>query len=93
MSEGVREAFRTGRGGIVVRAKMHIEDPNNPAALAAGNGNGASGKKRAKRSGGSSKPAVVVTELPYQTNKVGGGKTGLGGVVVSYPGTTWALVV
>ena len=79
MSEGVREAYKTGRGGIVVRAKIHIEDPNNPTALAAGNGNGASGKKRAKRSGGSSKPAVVVTELPYQTNKVGGAGSGAEG--------------
>ncbi len=76
MGDGVREAYTTGRGGVVVRAKMHIEDPNNPATGASGNGNGAAGKKRAKRSGGSSKPAVVVTELPYQTNKVGRGESG-----------------
>ncbi len=69
MSESVREAYSKGRGGVLVRAKMHIEDPNNPAATAAGNGAGA-GKKRARRSVGSTKPAVVITELPYQTNKV-----------------------
>lgn len=76
MSESVREAYTKGRGGVLMRAKMHIEDPNNPATLAGG-GNGSSaaagGKRRGARrsSGGSSKPAVVITELPYQTNKAG----------------------
>ena len=43
--DGLREAYTTGRGSILVRAQMHIEEVN---------------KK---------KPAVVITEMPYQTNK------------------------
>jgi len=42
----IREAYTNGKGTIVIRAKMHIED---------------AGKKKA---------AIVITELPYQTNKV-----------------------
>ena len=45
-SDGLREAYTTGRGTIVVRAKMHIEETSKKKAL------------------------VVITELPYQTNKV-----------------------
>lgn len=61
----MRQAYEEGRGGVLVRAKMHIED---------GSGTTEGGKKRARRaSGGGSpaKPLVVITELPYQTNKVG----------------------
>ena len=49
-----------------MRAKIHIED---------GGGSSAAGgaKRRPKRPGASSsKPLVVITELPYQTNKVRG---------------------
>jgi DNA gyrase subunit A len=58
----VRQAYEEGKGGVLMRAKMHIED--------GGNG-GAASKRRPKRAaGGSGKPLVVITELPYQTNKV-----------------------
>lgn len=64
--------------------------PRSPAQrkamlLLQANGAGAGTKKRARRSG-VSKPAVVITELPYQSNKVGGGGINVG------PGwDAWAL--
>lgn len=48
-SEGLHDAYSTGKGTILVRAKMHTED----------------------NSGSKKKSLIVVTELPYQTNKVG----------------------
>ena len=45
-SDGLREAYTTGRGTVTVRARMHVEDNS---------------KK---------KPSIVITEIPYQTNKV-----------------------
>jgi DNA gyrase subunit A len=56
--DGVRDAYVEGRGGITVRAKMHIED-----------GAAASGRAGAKRPAAAAKPLIVITELPYQTNK------------------------
>jgi hypothetical protein len=53
---------------------MHIEDGSTTTGSSGG---GASGKRRAKRNAGggtTSKPLVVITELPYQTNKVGAGQ-------------------
>ena len=46
-SDGLAEAYTTGRGSVLVRGKVHVED--------------GSGKK---------KPLIVITELPFQTNKV-----------------------
>jgi DNA gyrase/topoisomerase IV subunit A len=69
----VRQAYEEGKGGILMRGKMHIED----GSTTTGSGGGASGKRRAKRNAGggtASKPLVVITELPYQTNKVGAGQ-------------------
>ena len=44
--EGVREAYHTGRGKVVLRAKCHIEeDPKT------------------------GRETIIVTEIPYQTNK------------------------
>lgn len=57
MSDGVREAYTEGRGSVIVRGKMHIEDGSN-----------ATGPKKA-RSSLSPRPAVVITEMPYLTNK------------------------
>ncbi|KAG7673555.1 hypothetical protein KSW81_006757 [Nannochloris sp. 'desiccata'] len=45
-SDGILEAYTTGRGSVLVRGKVHVED--------------GSGKK---------KPLIVITELPFQTNK------------------------
>jgi len=42
---GIRDAYRTGRGSLHVRAKAEIENPDSDT------------------------PSIVVTELPYQTNK------------------------
>ncbi len=44
--KGIRDAYATGRGGITIRSKAHIEKS-------------ASGKQR-----------IVVTEIPYQVNKL-----------------------
>jgi DNA gyrase subunit A len=44
-NEGLRDAYKTGKGSILVRAKMHIEETS---------------KKRT---------VIVISELPYQTNK------------------------
>ncbi len=45
-SEGIKQAYETGRGSITIRSKAHIEK-------------NASGKQR-----------IVVTEIPYQVNKL-----------------------
>ena len=45
-SEGLYDAYSQGKGSVLVRAKMHIEETT---------------KKRT---------SIVITELPYQTNKV-----------------------
>lgn len=65
LTDAVRQAYEEGRGGVLVRAKMHVED---------GSGGGEGGRRRARRAAGGgspAKPLVVITELPYQTNKVG----------------------
>jgi DNA gyrase subunit A len=46
-SDGLYEAYTTGKGSVLVRGKVHVED--------------GSGKK---------KSLIVITELPFQTNKV-----------------------
>jgi DNA gyrase subunit A len=46
-TEGIRSAYATGHGRIVVRAKVHITD----------------------MPGGAGRYQIVVTEIPYQTNK------------------------
>ena len=70
MTDGVRQAYEEGKGGILMRAKMHIEDGGGGTSGSGSGAGAAAAKKRAK--GGNGKPLVVVTELPYQTNKVGG---------------------
>lgn len=62
MTDGVRTAYEEGKGGVLMRAKMHIDDGSTAKR----------GKAKRGGGGGSSKPLVVITELPYQTNKVGG---------------------
>ena len=87
LTDGVRSAYEEGKGGILMRAKMHIEDGSggttatpSGAAGAPGTAGAAAAKKKAKKAAGSNgKPLVVVTELPYQTNKVRGGRGREGG--------------
>ncbi len=43
--DGVREAYETGRGKVVLRAKVHVEEDKN------------------------GRESIIVTEIPYQTNK------------------------
>ena len=54
-SAGAEELYRTGRGSVVMRAKTHIETVTKSSA---------SGKA-------STRNAIIVTELPYMTNKSG----------------------
>ncbi len=44
-NDGLRDAYKTGKGSILVRAKMHIEETTKKRTL------------------------IVISELPYQTNK------------------------
>lgn len=76
-TDAIRAAYHDGRGSIPMRGKVIIEGDTK----ADGNGNGSDGttvvkagkagrgKTQRKRSG-EGKPAVVITELPYQINKV-----------------------
>jgi DNA gyrase subunit A len=68
---GIREAYEHGRGAITVRGRAFIEDAGADASASASTGNGRTarkgGKDRAKEK--ASKPSIIITELPYQTNK------------------------
>ena len=78
-TDAIRAAYHEGRGSIPMRGKVSIEGDIKGNEDAGGNGNGGTtvvkagkagkGKTQRKRSG-EGKPAVVITELPYQTNKV-----------------------
>ncbi len=52
--EGIRDAYRTGKGIITVRGVSHVETPNGQAKLI-------KSKKR--------RDSIIVTELPFQVNK------------------------
>ena len=68
LSDGVRTAYQEGKGSITVRGKAHIEDETrDPPAKPGGKRKGSAAKSRT----GAQKPLVVITELPYQVNKVG----------------------
>lgn len=60
--------FESGRGPITVRGKAFIEEPNTNVK---GRKGGKGKAKAGSSAGASSKPLVVITELPYQTNKAG----------------------
>ncbi len=59
-SEGIREAYATGKGGITVRGVAKIETPPSPPLTRGGNRGGQGRRGRL---------AIVVTELPFQVNK------------------------
>ena len=68
LSDGVRTAYQEGKGSITVRGRAHIEDEMQaPPAKSGGKRKGPAAKSRT----GAQKPLVVITELPYQVNKVG----------------------
>lgn len=55
VTETLRDVYTGGRGTFTLRAKLHVEE---------------SGAAPGRRNGGATaKPLVVLTELPYQTNK------------------------
>ena len=67
-SDGIRTAYQEGKGSITVRGRAHIEDEMHaPPAKPGGKRKGAAAKSRT----GAQKPLVIITELPYQVNKVG----------------------
>ena len=80
-TDAIRAAYHDGKGSIPMRGKAVIEGDtagNGNGSDSGSNGNGTTsikagkgskGKTQRKRSG-EGKPAVVITELPYQTNKV-----------------------
>ena len=61
-ASGIEQAYRTGRGPVLVRGRAFIEDESSGSS-APGNG-----KRAVKRAAGS-RTIIVITELPYQTNK------------------------
>ncbi|KAK9837232.1 hypothetical protein WJX81_000248 [Elliptochloris bilobata] len=56
-TSGIAAAYETGRGGITVRGRAFIEEEQ------AGSG------RRGARKVANGRPVIVITELPYQTNK------------------------
>ena len=61
----IRQAYHEGRGSITVRGKVHIENESETAPSS-----GSQTRGKASRKAGSGKPQIVVSELPYQSNKV-----------------------
>lgn len=74
-TDAIRSAYHEGRGSLPVRGKVAIEgDAVEGSSTANGipqNGTpaGKAGKGKAQKRR-DTKPAIVITELPYQTNKV-----------------------
>ncbi|KAK9813725.1 hypothetical protein WJX73_005461 [Symbiochloris irregularis] len=69
-AETLSDVYASGRGPITVRGQAFIEEPDTGAK----GKKGAKGKGKAKGAalaGTSTKPLIVITELPYQTNKAG----------------------
>lgn len=66
-AESVKQVFETGRGPITLRGRAYIEENGQERRTGAKKG----GKASKGSAGGSSKPVIVITELPYQTNKAG----------------------
>jgi DNA gyrase subunit A len=64
---GARSLYTTGHGSVALRARCHVEvlSPPSAAAVTAG----VEGKPGATT--GRTRTAIVVTELPYMTNKAG----------------------
>src|SRR5258706_994297 len=61
--DGVREGYRTGRGRVVMRAKVHFEGFDDRTA-------DKTADKPAEKSGErNARPAIIVDEIPYQVNK------------------------
>ncbi len=54
---GIQAAYETGRGGITVRGRAFLEEEAPP------------GGRRGARKAATGRPVIVITELPYQTNK------------------------
>jgi DNA gyrase/topoisomerase IV subunit A len=68
-TDGIRQAYHAGRGSITLRGKAFVDDGDRGGRKAAA---------AKKANGKAPKQAIIITELPYQTNKVGwpGAKAG-----------------
>ena len=66
-SRGIREAYEHGKGPIIVRGLAFIEGGDAVASTSAAVTAPKRGKKGAREK--VLKPSIVITELPYQTNK------------------------
>ncbi len=60
-TENIGLAYHDGRGSISVRGRAHIEEDG---------ATGSRGAKTVRRPGSSGKAQIIITELPYQSNKV-----------------------
>ncbi len=60
-TENIGLAYHDGRGSISVRGRAHIEEDG---------ASGSRGAKTVRRPGSSGKAQIIITELPYQSNKV-----------------------
>ena len=68
----IEQAYHEGRGSITVRGKVHIEGDQaaSTAAAAASSSTESRSKVKVSRKSGSGRPQIIITELPYQSNKV-----------------------
>ncbi len=66
VGSSLHDAYERGSGHVVLRAKAEVEN----GAAGSGGGRGAKGGKRK----GAGATSIVITEIPYQTSKVSGGK-------------------
>ena len=66
-TDAIRSAYHDGRGSIPVRGKVFVE--GEQLSPANGSPSGKTSKTKAQKRRTEAKPAVIITELPYQTNK------------------------
>jgi DNA gyrase/topoisomerase IV subunit A len=66
----IGQAYHEGRGSITVRGKARIEGDQAASPAASSSSNGSRPKAKATRKTGTGKPQIIITELPYQSNKV-----------------------
>ncbi|KAK9814470.1 hypothetical protein WJX72_006459 [[Myrmecia] bisecta] len=59
-TSGIRDAYTASKGSIIMRGRAAIEEEEASRRP---------GRAAKKRSSSSGKPVIIVTELPYQTNK------------------------
>jgi DNA gyrase subunit A len=69
--DGARKFQKTGHGSVVLRAKCHVESGSSTGAAAASGNVNSNANSSGSKTNPRSRTAIVVTELPYMTNKAG----------------------